>query len=243
MPAPNLFVKIPATDAGIGAIEDAVADGLCINVTLIFSLERHAQVMEAYLRGLERRVDVGDDVTRVHSVASFFVSRVDTEVDKRLEALGRADLKGRLAVANARLAYQSWVRTFAGPRWAALARRGAHPQRCLWASTSMKDPAARDVHYVEELIGRDTVNTMPVETIDAFRDHGVVEDRLTHDLAGARRVFDDVGRAGVDIADACRHLEDEGVRKFADSFRALTRDLRAKRDALVAGTAGGAEAR
>ena len=153
---PNLFVKIPATVPGLGAIEDSIAAGRSINVTLIFSLERHAAVAEAYVRGLERLVESGGDPTHVASVASFFVSRVDTEADRRLEEVGRDDLQGRLAIDNAKLAYQHYLDVFSGPRWDALAAAGARPQRCLWASTSTKNPAYRDVLYVEELIGRDT---------------------------------------------------------------------------------------
>ena len=158
-------MKIPATAPGVGAIEDSVADGRNINVTLIFSLQRHEEVMEAYVRGLERFAESGGDLSTVRSVASFFVSRVDTEADKRLEQLGRTDLQGKLAIANAKLAYQNYKRVFSGERWDALAAKGAHPQRCLWASTSTKNPDYRDVMYVEELIGPDTVNTMPEETI------------------------------------------------------------------------------
>ena len=171
----NLYVKIPATEPGLGAIEDCIAKGVPINVTLIFSLERYAAVAEAYLRGLERLVAGGGDASKVLSVASFFVSRVDTEADKRLEALGRTDLQGKLAVANAKLAYQHYLDVFGDDRWAYLAGKGARPQRCLWASTSAKNPAYRDVIYVEELIGPDTVNTMPLETVRAFQDHGEVK--------------------------------------------------------------------
>ena len=172
---PNLLVKIPATEPGLGAIEEMIARGRSINVTLTFSLHRHAQVAEAYLRGLERLVESGGDPTTVASVASFFVSRVDTEVDNRLDAVGGHDeLLGRTAVANAKLAYQHYLETFAGDRWEALAAKGATPQRCLWASTSTKNPAYRDTLYVEELIGRDTVNTMPDSTIEDFQDHGEI---------------------------------------------------------------------
>ena len=181
---PNLHVKIPATKPGLGAIEDMIALGRNINVTLIFSLQRHEEVMEAYLRGLERLVEGGGDASRVASVASFFVSRVDTEADKRLDAIGGHDeLKGKLGVANARLAYQNAKRVFSGERWERLAAAGATPQRCLWASTSVKNPAYRDTMYVEELIGPGTVDTMPQETIEAFQDHGVVEPRRDHGRA------------------------------------------------------------
>src|SRR6516162_7341240 len=168
---PNLLVKIPATQAGLPAIEDCIAHGTSINITLIFSLDRYKAVVEAYLRGLERLIAGGGDPSKVSSVASFFVSRVDTEGDKRLEAVGRKDLEGKLAVANAKLAYQHYLQEFAGKRWEYLASKGASVQRCLWASTSTKNPSYRDVIYVEELVGPQTVNTMPLETIEAFQDH------------------------------------------------------------------------
>src|SRR3954449_9251893 len=171
---PNLLVKIPATKAGLPAIEDCIAKGTSINITLIFSLERYKAVVKASLRGLERLVASGGDPSRVASVASFFVSRVDTEADKRLDEAGRPELKGKLANANAKLAYQHYLEVFAGERWAYLEGKGATKQRCLWASTSTKNPEYRDVMYVEELIGPETVNTMPLETIRAFQDHGEV---------------------------------------------------------------------
>src|SRR3954469_8262939 len=171
---PNLYVKIPATMAGLPAIEDSIAHGTSINITLIFSLDRYKAVVEAYLRGLERLVAGGGAPSKVSSVASFFVSRVDTEADKRLAAAGHPELQGRLAVANAKLAYQHFLQAFSGPRWEFLEGKGANKQRCLWASTSTKNPDYRDVIYVEELVGPDTVNTMPLETIRAFQDHGEV---------------------------------------------------------------------
>src|ERR687891_1136333 len=190
---PNLFVKIPATKEGLPAIEEMISRGKPINVTLIFSLARYAEVAEAYIRGVERLVEEGGDPGTIASVASFFVSRVDTEADKRLDEIGGHDeLKGKLAVANAKLAYQRYKEIFAGERWERLAEQGASPQRCLWASTSTKNPEYRDVLYVEELIGPMTVNTMPEETIQAFQDHGRVAETLTQDVAGARRVFDDL---------------------------------------------------
>src|SRR3954468_19534079 len=171
---PNLYVKIPATMAGLPAIEDSIAHGTSINITLIFSLERYKAVVEAYLRGLERLIAGGGDPSKVSSVASFFVSRVDTEADKRLEAVGNEKLQGKLAIANAKLAYQHFLETFTGERWEYLKSKGARPQGPLWASTSTKNPDYRDVMYVEELIGPHTVNTMPLETIRAFQDHGEV---------------------------------------------------------------------
>jgi transaldolase len=230
---PNLYVKIPATQPGLGAIEDCIAKGRSINVTLIFSLDRYAAVVEAYLRGLERLVAAGGDPASVLSVASFFVSRVDTETDRRLEEAGRTDLCGKLAVANAKLAYQRYLAAFAGPRWSDLAAKGARPQRCLWASTSTKNPAYRDVLYVEELIGRDTVNTMPMETIRAFQDHGEVRDTLTAGVDDAVALLAELARAGVDYDDVVAVLEAEGVAKFAHSFEQLLDGIRAKLGSLA----------
>jgi transaldolase len=229
----NVYVKIPATAPGVGAIEDSIAAGRAINVTLIFSLQRHAEVVEAYIRGLERLVAAGGDPTHVASVASFFVSRVDTEADRRLEEIGRTDLQGRLAVDNAKLAYEHYLEAFAGPRWEALAAAGARPQRCLWASTSTKNPAYRDVLYVEELIGPDTVNTMPFETIDAFQDHGVVQDTLTEGVDEARKLLRELAAAGIDYDDVTETLEHEGVQKFSDSYAQLLSGIDAKRAVLA----------
>jgi transaldolase len=231
---PNLYVKIPATKEGLPAIEEMTSRGRNINVTLIFGLERYAEVADAYIRGLERLVDAGGDPSTVASVASFFVSRVDTEADKRLDAIGGHDhLKGRLAVANAKLAYQRYKEIFAGPRWEPLNAKGATPQRCLWASTSTKNPEYRDVMYVEELIGPETVDTMPKETIEAFQDHGVVGLTLEEGLDEAKQLFEDLAKAGVDYDDVTRVLEEEGVEKFADSFRDLLDGIAAKRGELV----------
>ncbi len=232
---PNLYVKIPATEPGLGAIEDCIAKGVPINVTLIFSLERYAAVAEAYLRGLERLVAAGGDPRGVLSVASFFVSRVDTEADKRLEAAGRPDLEGKLAIANAKLAYRHYRDVFGDDRWAFLAGKGARPQRCLWASTSTKNPAYRDVMYVEELIGADTVNTMPLETVRAFQEHGEVKvGSLTEGIGDANRLLADLAAAGVDYDDVVATLEAEGVQKFADSFAELLDGIRAKAGSLAA---------
>jgi len=234
---PNLFVKIPATVPGLAAIEDCIAKGKSINVTLIFSLDRYAAVAEAYIRGLERLVAGGGDPTNVASVASFFVSRVDTEADRRLEEVGGAAAKliGKLAIANAKLAYEHWQAAFAGPRWEFLAAKGAKPQRCLWASTSTKNPDYRDVMYVEELIGPETVNTMPLETIQAFQDHGVVKkSSLLQDVDGARKLLEELADVGVDYDDVVATLEEEGVQKFADSFEELLDGIRAKRAELAA---------
>jgi transaldolase len=231
---PNLYVKIPATKEGLPAIEEMIAAGRPINVTLIFSLERHREVMEAYIRGVERLVEAGGHPGEVASVASFFVSRVDTEADKRLDAIrGHDHLKGRLAVANAKLAYQNWKEVFSGPRWEALEANGATKQWCLWASTSTKNPEYRDVMYVEELIGPDTVNTMPQETIEAFQDHGQVDDTLERDIDEARKLLDELATAGIDYDDVVETLEEEGVQKFSDSFAELLEGIRAKRGELV----------
>jgi transaldolase len=229
----NVYVKIPATKPGLGAIEDSIAQGRSINITLIFSLRRHAEVAEAYLRGLERLVAGGGDPGKVISVASFFVSRVDSETDKRLEALGNSALQGKLAVANAKLAYQHYLQTFSGARWEFLAGKGARPQRCLWASTSTKNPAYPDTLYVHELIGADTVNTMPANTIAAFQDHGVVEDTLTRGVEEAYQLIDDLAAAGVDYTDVTDTLEAEGVQTFEDSFAHLLAGIKAKRGALL----------
>jgi transaldolase len=232
---PNLFIKIPATREGLPAIEETIAAGIPVNVTLIFSLERHREVAKAYIRGLQRLVESGGDPSKIASVASFFVSRVDTEADRRLDEIGGHDeLKGTLAIANAKLAYVTYQELFSGSDWEALAVAGATPQRCLWASTSTKNPDYRDVLYVEELIGPDTVNTMPRETVEAVMDHARIERTLDHDVDGARRVLEAFKEAGIDYDDVVETLEREGVEKFAKSFRDLFADLESKRDALVA---------
>jgi transaldolase len=232
---PNLMVKIPATKPGLAAIEDVIAKGRSINVTLIFSLRRYAEVAESYIRGIERLVAEGGDPKKVASVASFFVSRIDTEADRRLVEVGAPkELHGKLAIANAKLAYAHYKEAFSGPRWEYLAGKGATPQRVLWASTSTKNPDYPDVIYVEELIGPDTVNTMPEETVKAYQDHGEPEPRLDRDLDGARRVLERLAAAGVDYDDVTDTLEREGVEKFAESFEALLSALEAKRGSLVA---------
>jgi transaldolase len=230
---PNLYVKIPATMAGLPAIEDCTAHGTSINITLIFSLERYKAVVEAYLRGLERLVAGGGDPSSVVSVASFFVSRVDTEADKRLA--DHPELQGKLAVANAKLAYQHYLEAFAGPRWEFLEGKGAHEQRCLWASTSTKNPEYRDVIYVEELIGPDTVNTMPLETIEAFQDHGEVRgDTVLEGVDEAHELLAQLEAVGVSYDDVTETLEAEGVQKFADSFDEIVGSIRAKHGELAA---------
>jgi transaldolase len=231
---PNLLVKIPATDAGVVAIEEMTARGYSINVTLTFSLMRHREVIEAYLAGLERLVAAGGDPGRVHSVASFFVSRVDTETDRRLDELDRDDLKARLGIANAKLAYQQYKELFHGERWNALAECGATKQRCLWASTSTKDPTLRDTLYVEELVGPETISTMPEETIRAFQDHGRVDLTLESQLEDAHHLFQQLYAAGVDYDDVVATLEREGIEKFVASFDRLLDGIIEKRRILTA---------
>jgi transaldolase len=230
---PNLYVKIPGTEAGLPAIEDMIAAGRSINVTLIFSLARHREVMDAYIRGIERLVADGGDPRGVSSVASFFVSRVDTEADTRLDAVGRPDLKGKLAVANAKLAYRQWKEVFAGQRWAPLEAAGASKQWCLWASTSTKNPEYRDVLYVESLIGPQTVDTMPEETIAAFQDHGEVALTLEEGVEEAEELLAELAEAGVDYGDVTETLEREGVEKFSDSFAEALDGIRQKQGELT----------
>ncbi len=238
---PNLMVKIPATEEGVPAIREMIAEGRNINVTLIFSLPRYEAVIEAYLTGLERLAAAGGDLSAVHSVASFFVSRVDTEVDRRLGKLGESGtgLVGKAAVAQARLAYETFRRSFSGPRWDALAARGANVQRPLWASTSTKNPAYPDLLYVDSLIGPDTVNTMPDATVEAFLDHGQLARTVDHDLDGARAHLERLAEVGVDMADVARVLEDEGVASFSKSFEQLLQALTDKANGLRAGGASG----
>lgn len=227
---PNLMVKIPATRAGLPAIEAAIADGININITLIFSIERYAEVMAAYIAGLARRVEAGGDVSSIFSVASFFVSRVDTAVDKLLDekiAAGEGSvetlraLRGKAGIANAKLAYELCQRTFGGPAFAPLAARGARRQRPLWASTSAKDPSYPDTYYVDALVGPDTVDTMPPATIAAYRDHGRPEVRIDRDLAAARDVIDKLAAAGIDFPAVLSQLEIDGVASFARSYESL----------------------
>jgi transaldolase len=217
---PNLFIKIPATLAGLPAITRTLAEGISVNVTLIFSLERYDAVMEAFLAGMEQAQANGHDLSRMGSVASFFVSRVDSEVDKRLG--DGHELRGKAAIANARLAYQHYEQVFGSDRWKKLAEAGARPQRPLWASTGVKDPAYDDTRYVVELVAPDTVNTMPEKTLDAVADHGTVRgDTVTSSYVEAQQVLDDLKAAGVDYDDVVQQLEDEGVRKFEDSWNQL----------------------
>ena len=232
---PNVYVKIPATEAGLLAIEETIAREIPVNVTLCFSIARHRAVCEAYLRGLRRLRSEGGDLRHVASVASFFVSRVDTEADRRLDEIGgHDDLGGTLAIANAKLAYRTYQEVFRGDEWTELAREGASSQRCLWASTSTKDPTYGDVRYVEELIGRETVDTMPPETIAAFLDHGEVGETLTAGVDSARRTLEALAAAGVDYDDVTTTLEREGVQRFVDSFDELFDDVERKRHSLIA---------
>jgi transaldolase len=231
---PNLLVKIPATKPGLAAIEDVIAKGRSVNITLIFSLQRYAEVVECYLRGLERLVSEGGDPSKVVSVASFFVSRIDTEADRRLQEIGgHEELGGRLAIANAKLAYRHYQETFRGARWQQLASKGATPQRVLWASTSTKNPEYTDTLYVDELIGPDTINTMPEETIVAFQDHGTPRPSLQEGLDDAQSVFDRLADAGVEYDDVIEAVEREGVEKFEAAFRELLDSLSAKLGSLA----------
>lgn len=241
---PNLMIKIPATVEGLPAIRASIAAGISVNVTLIFSIARYRDVVEAFLAGLEDRVAAGAPLDEVASVASFFVSRVDVLVDPLLERIvegggEHAELAaarvGTAAIDNAKLAYQAWQELFSGPRWEALAAAGARPQRCLWASTSTKNPAYRDVVYCEELIGRDTVNTMPLATIEAFADHGEVRGQtVTQDLARAESLWSDLRALGIAEEVVGEQLEHEGLEKFADSFTALLEVVEAARVRAVA---------
>lgn len=233
---PNIFVKIPATEAGIPAIEGAIADGINVNVTLMFSVEIYERVARAYIAGLRRLHEGGRDLTRVASVASFFVSRVDTKVDKMLDEIGTRsalEARGKAAIANARMAYASFGRIFGGDDFADLRAAGAQVQRCLWASTSTKNPDYRDVLYVEELIGPETVDTMPLETINAFLDHGNVERRLDGDLDGAGQALREVAAQGISMQQVTDELIDEGVASFAKSFDELIGSIESKREELA----------
>lgn len=229
---PNLMIKIPATKEGLPAITAALAAGISVNVTLIFSLERYREVMDAFLAGIESAKASGADVSKIQSVASFFVSRVDAEVDKRLDAIGSeeaASLKGKAAIANARLAYQAYEEVFSSERWTALAESGAKPQRPLWASTSVKNPDYRDVMYIEELIAYGCVSTMPEGTMEDFADHGEVEaDTIRPGYDDAQRVMDRLKQVGVDFDDVTRLLEEQGVEKFAVSWNELLAEVESK---------------
>lgn len=243
---PNVMVKIPGTEEGFPAIEEMIAEGRHINITLLFSIEAYRRVQEAYLRGLERRVAAGQPVHQVASVASFFVSRIDTEADKRLEARAAAataeqadalrGLRGKVAVANAKLAYRLYQQAFSGARWQALASRGARVQRPLWASTSTKNPAYPDLLYVETLVGRDTINTLPPQTIEAVRDHGrIVPDAVTQGVDEAERVLAKLRELGLSIDAITRAVLDAGVQLFSDSFNQLMRAIGSRSQDVKAG--------
>jgi len=234
---PNVMIKIPATKEGVPAITRALAEGITVNVTLIFSVERHRAVMDAFLAGLEQAKEAGHDLSTMQSVASFFVSRVDTEVDKRLEAIGTPEameLRGKAAVANARLAYGAYEEVFQlGSRWPALARAGAKPQRPLWASTGVKNPDYADTMYVTELVAPNTVNTMPEKTMDAVADHGEIRgDTVSDTSAAAQQVFDALEGVGIDVTDVFLTLENEGVQKFEASWSELADTVRGQLDAV-----------
>jgi transaldolase len=233
---PNLLVKIPATQPGLAAIEEVIANGKSVNVTLIFSLARYKAVARAYIRGLQRLVAGGGDPSTVASVASFFVSRVDTEADNRLDEVGRPDLKGRLAIANAKLAYAAFEETFSGDDWNFLESKGASKQRPLWASTSTKNPEYPDTIYVDNLVGPDTVNTMPASTLEDTMDHGDIRPTLKEGLDDAKRLPGILAEAGVDYNDVTETLEQEGVQKFIDSFDELLDGIREKTRRLVGQT-------
>jgi transaldolase len=232
---PNLLVKIPATEAGLPAITQALSEGVSVNVTLIFSVERYRTVMGAYLDGLEQAAANGHQLAGIASVASFFVSRVDSEIDKRLEKIGTDEalgLRGQAGIANSRLAYAAFQEVFSGERWDALAAKGAHAQRPLWASTGVKNPEYSDTMYVTELVVADTVNTMPEKTLQAFADHGEVQgDRVTGTATQAQEVFDALERLGIDLTDVFLVLEDEGVDKFEKSWTELGETVRGQLDA------------
>ncbi len=240
---PNAMIKVPGTEGGARAVRALLTEGVNVNVTLLFSVDAHRRVMEAYLDALDARVAAGQPVDRLASVASFFVSRVDSEVDKRLEAIAAElpedrgahalALRGRAAVANAKMAYRAFQQTFAGPRWEALAGRGARVQRPLWASTSAKNPAYRDVLYVEELVGPDTVNTMPPATLDAFRDHGEARRTVDADVDAAERALADLEALGVRMPEVTDKLLVEGIASFQKSFDGLLANIGRRMAALA----------
>jgi len=242
---PNVMVKVPGTAEGAVAVRRLIAEGINVNITLLFAIEAHERVIEAYLAGLEDRVKAGKPIDGIASVASFFVSRVDTEIDKRLDALaakaggGEKErlkiLKGRAAIANAKLAYRLFRQKFTGPRWEALAKLGARLQRPLWASTSTKNPEYRDVMYVEELIGPDTVDTMPPATIDAFRDHGVVEKNVDKKVAAAEGLLREIEAVGISVNDVTAKLLEDGIASFQKSFDELVAGLESKIGSLAPG--------
>ena len=242
---PNVMIKIPGTPAGISAFRQVISEGINVNVTLVFSLESYRKVAEAYIAGLEERAAAGRPIDRIASVASFFVSRVDTAVDNKLDKLIAATddearknelraLQGKAAIANAKLAYDAYKEIFAGPRWDALAQKGARTQRCLWASTSTKNPKYRDILYAEQLIGPDTVDTMPPRTIEAFLDHAVVERTVDKDVDQARAALAAIEKAGISMDEVTLRLQKDGVKQFADSFDELIDAISARRQEMMA---------
>jgi transaldolase len=234
---PNVLIKVPGTEAGVHAFEELTARGVNVNVTLLFAVERYREIAEAFLRGLERRLDQGEPIDRSASVASFFVSRVDTKVDKELEERGRQDLRGKAAVANAKLAYAAFQEIFSGERWDRLAAAGAAVQRPLWGSTSTKNPDYSDTLYVDELIGPDTVNTMPDATIEAARDHATPARTVDRDVDAARELMRELEDVGIDLDDiVLRQLVEEGVQAFGDSYESLLESLERKASELGVAT-------
>jgi transaldolase len=232
---PNVLIKVPATEAGVQAFEELTADGVSVNVTLLFDVGRYEDIANAYVNGLERRHEAGEPIDRIASVASFFVSRVDGKVDAKLDELGREDLKGKAAIANARIAYESFQRIFSGERWEKLKAAGANVQRPLWASTSTKNPDYPDTMYVDELIGPDTVNTMPDATIEAARDHATVARTVDKDVEAARELMDELREIGVDVDHIVKtQLVEEGVAAFAKSFDSLIESIAEKARAVSA---------
>jgi transaldolase / glucose-6-phosphate isomerase len=245
---PNLMVKVPATAAGIPAIRELTGQGLNINITLLFSVRVYEQVAEAYISGLHDLKRTGGDLSKIGSVASIFVSRIDVAIDKRLDQLGDAEgaarLRGKAGIANAKVAYARYKALFSAPRWEALAASGARTQRLLWASTSTKNPAYKDTMYVEELVGRDTVDTIPPATMDAFRAHGVAKpDAVEQDLEGAREILSEVERRGISLDDVMAQLVEEGVQDFAAAFDKLLGAIARRRRALADGDQAGLQAR
>jgi len=231
---PNLLIKVPATPPGIPAIEQLISEGINVNVTLIFSQDHYKAAARAYIRGLERRVERGEDIAGLASVASLFISRMDTAVDAMLEDKGETDLQGKIGIANAKLVYQHFLDIFDGERWEALAAQGARVQRPLWASTSTKNPAYPDTMYVERLIGPHTVNTMPPRTLEAFRDHGMVAATVRNGVQEAKDYLARLDALGIDINAVAEELQDEGVEKFADSFRSLLETIEEERKCILA---------